>query len=345
MGIEDNITSLSKKELLERVGDMRQVSYVELQERGEGPAKDCRQASFRNATGLQFNVLVDRGLDISSLYYKGCPLVWRSPVPESHPAYYDPRGDEWLRSFFGGLLTTCGLTHFGPPSDEEGRGLHGRISNRPASNLSVESGWIGNEYELSLEGEIRQAKIFGEKMALKREIRTAWDKKTIEIHDIVENRSFKEVPHMILYHMNFGYPLLSGDSVLELEASEVSPVNDMAANEMEEYDNLQGPQEDYEERIYVHQPKVDEDGNCSVSLFNPNLGDGLGLKLIFEKSNLPYLTEWKMMGQREYVLGLEPANCPLKDREQLKKEGEIPTLAPHESLEYNIKIEVFEGEL
>ncbi|KXA89375.1 hypothetical protein AKJ62_03250 [candidate division MSBL1 archaeon SCGC-AAA259D14] len=344
MDFENNITSLSKRELLERVGDMRQVSYVELQERKEGAAKDCRQASFRTATGLQFDVLIDRGLDISSLYYKGCPLVWRSPVAERHPAYYDPKGDEWLRSFFGGLLTTCGLTHFGQPSVEEGKGLHGRISNTPADNISVKSGWVGNEYELSLKGEIKQTKVFGENIALKRKIRTAWDEKTIEIHDIVENRSFRETPHMIMYHMNFGYPLLSSDSVLELETSKVLPANDRAANELEKYSNLQKPQKNYKERVYVHQPKADERGKCSVSLSNPNWGNGLGLKIIFEKSELPYLTEWKMLGQSEYVLGLEPANCPLKDRKQLERENKIPSLAPQESREYKIKVEVFEGE-
>ena len=49
------------------------------------------------------------------------------------------QGLEWLYSFAGGLLTTCGLTHVGGPEEDEfgRRGLHGRISNLPATVESI----------------------------------------------------------------------------------------------------------------------------------------------------------------------------------------------------------------
>jgi hypothetical protein len=65
-------------------------------------------------------------------------LSWTSSVGEPHPAFYAAQGAEWLRSFPGGLLATCGLDHFGPPCHDEGAdfGLHGCISNQPARSVN-----------------------------------------------------------------------------------------------------------------------------------------------------------------------------------------------------------------
>ena len=338
----DDFLDLPKEELLKRVGNIRQLGYVELQERADGPAKGSRQANFRTAKGLQFEVLMDRGLDIPSLYYKGTPLVWRSPVSETHPSYYDAREAEWLRNFFGGLLTTCGLTHFGPPSEEDGEGLHGRISNRPAKNASVKSEWEQDKYVMKAFGEIEQSKVFGENLVMKREVETALDEKKIRINDVVKNEGFRETPHMILYHMNVGYPLLDKNSELEINPAQTRGVDERASDEINGYDDFLEPQEGYEERVYEHQLKTDEENNCSVAIFNDELAGGIGLKISFRKTQLPYLMQWKMMGQREYVLGLEPANCKMGEIGELKKEDEIPTLSPQESREYNIEVEVLE---
>ena len=58
------------------------------------------------AGGLRFTVLPDRGLDISLASYKGNNLSFLTPAGETHPAFYEPGGLGWLRTFTGGLLTT-----------------------------------------------------------------------------------------------------------------------------------------------------------------------------------------------------------------------------------------------
>jgi len=163
---------MAKEELLQRVGDIDQLGYLRLDQSLQGPSKGVRRASFRTAEGLTFAVSLDRGMDIPYAYYRGRPLCWRSPVPERAPSYYEPGGDGWLRSFFGGALTTCGLTHFGPPAEEdgEGHGLHGRISNVPADEVAPHSRWRGDRYLLSVRGKMRQAKVFGENLSLTRTV-------------------------------------------------------------------------------------------------------------------------------------------------------------------------------
>ncbi|MFW5911880.1 MAG: aldose 1-epimerase family protein [Candidatus Hadarchaeota archaeon] len=342
MDFDEKILGLSKNEILQRVGDMRQLAYVELQERADGAAKGCRQASFRTARGLQFDVLVDRAMDIPSLYYKGRNLVWRSPVGESHPTYYEPEGDEWERNFFGGLLTTCGLTNFGPAS-EEGDVFHGRISNRPAKNLSVTSEWREEDYVLAISGEVKQSRLHGENLTLRRRIETSLKEKTIRINDRVKNDSFRQTPHKILYHINLGYPLLDEGSKLELDSIRTRGVlSEKAKKELDEYDEFHAPLRGFEDRVYEHKIDPSDDGYGTVKLMNPDIGDGLGLEIRFRESQLPYLIEWKYLNQGEYVLGLEPANCPFKDKNELRENGELPILEPQEAREYEVEIEVFD---
>ena len=136
---------LSKAELLRHVGHMDQLAGIRLVEAGDGKARGSRMLDVWTGTGLRLQVNADRALDISSCDYKGMPLSWRSPAGNVHPAYYEPQGIGWLRSFPGGLLTTCGLDQFGLPSQDGSTdlGLHGRISNTPASQceLLYELGW------------------------------------------------------------------------------------------------------------------------------------------------------------------------------------------------------------
>ncbi len=68
-----------------------------------------------NASGLTFTILPDRGMDIWTAHYNGVPLTWISQG-SPHPADF---GQSWLRQFNGGLLTTCGLTHVGPPEKDD----------------------------------------------------------------------------------------------------------------------------------------------------------------------------------------------------------------------------------
>lgn len=333
----------SKVDLLRRVGQMDQLAGIRLLQAGEGKARGCRLLDVWTGTGLHFQVNADRALDISSCDFKGLPLAWRSPVGDVHPANYEPQGFGWLRSFPGGLLTTCGLDQFGPPCQDGGMefGLHGRISNCPASQVNHRASWVGDDYELEITGESRQAAFFGENLVLRRRIAASLGSNRIRIEDVVANEGFEPTPHMLLYHFNLGFPLVSESSRLHLQSEATLARDDDAQAGLAEWDTFQPPTPGYREQVFIHRPKVDNEGAATVELHNPKIG--LGLRWTYETTHLPYLFEWKMMGEGAYVVGVEPVNCNgWGGRAATRQLGLLPLLEPGESRNYRLDLEVIQ---
>ncbi len=339
----NNLYGLNRQELVKRVGGMDQLAGVKLVEAGDGLARGGRQFHVWTGSGLSFDVQADRALDITACRYKGIPLAWISSVGEVHPAYYDPAGQGWLRSFAGGLLATCGLDQWGPPNVDSGEelGQHGRVSNLPARYVSYSAGWSGEEYEIEISGEVRQTRVFGENLVLRRRIATRLGSSAIRIEDVVTNEGFTPHPHMILYHFNLGFPLLREDAQLLVDAAETMPRDPEAAAGVDAWMRFQPPTPGYQEQVFLHRPRADEAGMVEVEVRNPRLG--LGLRLRYDSANLPYLMEWKMMGEGMYVLGVEPVNCGVMEgRAAARAAGALPMLEPGESREYRLSVEIVE---
>lgn len=335
---------LERKELQQRVGCLSQIAGIKALQALDGRERGARMLDVRTGSGLFFRVMVDRCLDISACQYKGASLVWHSSVGEVHPAYYEPQGFGWLRSFPGGLLATCGLDQFGPPSQDGGNdlALHGRIGNTPARCVSHSARWVGDDYVLEISGEVRQTRVFGEYIVLDRHIRTTLGSRQIVIEDAVSNRGFDPHPHMILYHFNFGFPLVSAYSQLRLETEETIPRDEDAAAELAGWRNLHAPRAGYREQVFRHVPAADEDGLVAVEIENQRLG--LGARLSYNRTQLPYLYQWKMLGEGAYVLGLEPANCGvLEGRDVAQETGQLGFLEPSETLRYSLQLDIIDS--
>ncbi len=332
----------SKQELLRHVGHMDQVAGIKLLEALDGKARGSRVLEVWTGTGLRFRVLADRALDISACDYQGKSLSWLSPVGDAHPAYYEPPGAGWLRTFQGGFLVTCGLDQFGTPSTDEGveLGLHGRVSTLPARAVNYRTEWVDDEYELEISGEVRQAVLFGENLVLRRTISTRLGSNRIRIADTVVNEGFAPHTHMILYHFNLGFPLVSAASRIHVDVEKSTARDPHAEPGLAQWDSLQPPTAGYLEQVFLHVPVADPDGYVQVELRNPDLG--LGLRWRYRRDSLPYLVEWKMMGEGAYVVGIEPANCNgLKGRAAARASGDLPILQPGESVEYILEVEAF----
>lgn len=333
--------SWEKAALLSRVGQMEQLAGIRLVEAIEGKARGCRLLDVWTGSGLRFQVDADRALDLSFCEFQGLPLAWRSPAGEVHPAFYEPEGFGWLRSFAGGLLTTCGLDQFGVPSEDKGIsfGLHGRISNTPAESLSQRSYWDGETYRLEISAVIRQAALFRENLVLLRKITTSLGASRIQIEDVVTNEGFEETPHMILYHFNLGFPLVSEHSHLKLTSQETLPRDEEALVGLAQWDRFQPPTPGYREQVFIHRPIPDPSGKTTVEFHNPGLG--VCVRWQYPAASLPYLMEWKMMGMGAYVVGIEPANCNgLGGRAATREKRALPLLQPGESRTYQIDFEV-----
>jgi hypothetical protein len=319
---------------------------VRLVELADGWGRGGRAALLRTGSGLSATILVDRGLDIYDADYCGAALAWVSPTGPKHPAYFEEPAYGWLRSFYGGLVVTCGLTTAGAPSVDQGEplGIHGRYSNSPASNVNYGGYWQGDEYTVFIEGDIREARIFRENILVHRRIEAKAGGKAITIYDTVSNEGFQAMPHMMLYHINLGFPVVDDGSRLIAPSRTVVPRDDDAKPGIREYDRFSAPVPGYREQVFYHDMQADADGYVTASIVNPgyNGGQGLGVYARYRQHELPRFIEWKMVGEDVYCVGLEPANCLVEGRAKERERGALQYIQPGERRDYHVEIGLVE---
>ncbi len=330
---------------MERTGRLSQVGGVTPFAYAEGRAKGVATVRVRTARGLEFWVVPDKGMDIFEASFGGRSLSWHSPVGIVHPSYYSNRGTEWLRSFAGGLLSTCGLTTAGAPSEDNGQslGLHGSISNTPAEQVSWSEEWDGDDCVLAVSGKVRESSVFGDHLLLHRTISTSLSSASLKIHDVVENQGFKESPLMVLYHFNFGFPLLTERSRIYGPSQGVEPIDDWSARSLDVWDRFGPPEAGVGERVYFHQMQPDVDGKVTVVLVSDGDRPEFGVALRYDSGTLPQFVEWKMTGTNHFVLGLEPANCKIFGRAAERERGSLQMLSVGERREFRLELSVLDG--
>lgn len=342
---------LNKNEILQRVGNINQVAGIKAMESTDGTERGNRVYHVWTGSGLSFNIVAEKSLDITSCHYKGIPISWAAPSGEVNPSYFQAEGFGYLRSFQGGLVATCGLDQFGMPcTDEEADfgldggaefGLHGRVGNIPARSVGYRSEWKGDDYLLEITGEVRQVSFYGENLVLRRKISTMLGSNTIHINDTVTNEGFKSNPHMILYHCNFGFPMVSENSQLKLESDKTEGRDENAEAGLAQWNKFQSPAAGYTEQVFIHDLKADSEGMVKIELENPDLG--LSVRLIYKKSQLPTLYQWKMMGEGAYVTGIEPANTgTIMGRTDARNRKILPQLEPGESSSYSLELSIID---
>ena len=333
---------MKRNELLPYIGNLAQIGGSRHYVLTDGRGRNLRAIDVNSGSGLQYTILPDRGMDISLASFKGKNLVFLTCTGETHHSFFEPEGLGWLRTFAGGLLTTCGMTYHGAPVTDEGEnlGLHGRYSTIPARQVADLSKWINEEYHIIHRGIIEEARIFGNKLRLEREIKTVVGQNSLRISDTVTNFGFTPSPYTILYHMNFGYPLLDENAELVIDPEITIPRNETAAAGIREFRQFIRPQAGFQEQVFNHKMKAGSDGKAIVILKNKKIG--LALTLKFDAATLPYLIQWKMMGKGEYVVGLEPSNVLLKNRKELREDNILPHLQPEESINHDIEVTIEE---
>jgi len=295
--------NVNKREMLRYVGDLNQLFGIKEYTLTGGKAKGVKAFDVKNGSGLQFTVLADRCLDIAGLSFRGinCSYIGNSGIVA--PEYYNENGIGFLRSFQGGFLTTCGLRNVGSPCDEKGEsfGLHGRISNTPAEEVCATTEWIDDKPVLTVSGKMREARLFGENLILKRNIICKYGENKITIQNTVENCGFKPEALMLLFHFNLGHPLLNEDTILVTPTEKLTPRDQEAVKGEAVYNQCQQPTPGYSEQVFYHDLASDRNGETCAALMNKKLE--LGVAIRFNKNQLFNFTQWKQMGEGEYVYG------------------------------------------
>jgi hypothetical protein len=327
------------EQLRQMTATMAQLAGISLYELADGKPRGMRCADMYTGSGLRFQVFLDRAVDIGAAEYAGIPVAWIHPALGT-PDQYEPEGYGWGRTWGGGLVTTCGLTFFGQPEVDEGEqlGLHGRIAHTPAEKVCVVEGWRGDDYILQISGQVRQVVLGGENLLLSRTISTQLGASWLTIDDVVRNEGFQPTPHMILYHCNFGFPVVSPWSELLVDDEWVRPRDERAQRGLDTHTRFEQPAPDYPEQVFFHKPRVGADGMVSAALVNRDMGFGAYIR--YRAAELPCLAQWKQMAQGAYVCALEPANQWETPRHVLREQGRLRYLAPGEEVNYHLEIGV-----
>ena len=316
------------------IGHEHQVSGVEIYKLQGGKGDGMTLYEVFNGKGLRMTISADRCADISKLSFRGNNYSYFSPAGYVASEFYDRSRDHFLNSFTAGFLTTCGLTNAGVPCSDEGEDfpLHGSIANTPAEHIYYDE----DDSYITIHAIIRDERLFARKLVLKREIKISKLKNSFELFDKVVNNSESSEPVCILYHCNMGYPLLSENTRLYVKSKKVTPRDERAAEGIEKWNVMEKPQRGFKEQCYFH--TFDKTGEADV--YNDEIGSGLQMK--FDSSELNYFTEWKMMGYRDYALGLEPANTHVLGRDIMRKEGKLQILKSGEEALFHIEFNIIE---
>ncbi len=308
---------MKKEELMKRIGSVEQIGGIKDYTFNDGKKKGIRAIEINTGT-LSFTVLPDRCMDIAQASYKGTAISWISKTGITAPQYYEKDGKNWLRGFYGGLITTCGLDNIGAPYDD--KGLHGRIANTPAEKVSVFADWVDGEYIMRVSGEMRDSMVFGQNLVFKRTVTAKLLSSEIEVCDVIVNEGFNDENVSLCYHCNFGYPLVSEKSKIVNVPDEISEIT--------------APVHNIEEECIP----VSYDGDViTVGIEN----EKIGAYITYKRDTLPDFLVWKMLGESEYVVGLEPRTSSLGGKNLVDNKKYV-TVAPFSEYKTELKFTIKE---
>jgi len=297
---------------------------------------------------LKFDILPTRGMGIWKAWLRGREIGWRSPVRGPvHPAFVDlgePSGIAWLDGF-DELLVRCGLESNGAPEfDERGHlryPVHGRIANRPAHRVDI--GVDGDTGEIVVAGVVEETRFHLTKLRLTSIVTVKVGEAAIHVRDEVQNISASEAEMQLLYHINFGPPLLEEGSEVVAPVREVVPRNDRAAEDVDRWSAYGPPQAGFEEQVYF--TKLATGGDERTLAMLKNRGGDFAAGVRFNTTNLPCFSVWKNTTAEEdgYVTGLEPGTNYPNPRSFEGEQGRTLKLGPGERATFDVRLEVYDG--
>ena len=309
---------MEREKFYRYVGNSEQIYGIRRMILDEGSAKGITVYQVHTAGGLDFEILPDSGLDIGHLRYKGININYMSKNGYDSPVRFAPYSGVFDRYFPGGMLFTCGLLSAGPENldDKDGgfQPLHGRIHGQSARNLF---GYVDGE-NIIAGGELLETEQGKYNFSLKRKYIVPINGSELTIEDEITNLTNSPVEYMMLYHMNFGWPMLSENAVLEFpEKRKVTPRTPYSEQGLSKQCEFCAPIDGEEEQVFFNEME----NEAFVRLRNNDLG--ICAEINWSLDTLPILAQWKNMKSGDYVLGLEPSSCYIMGRVNERKNGRL----------------------
>lgn len=291
---------------------------------------------------MKFWLLPERGMSIWKVWLDGIEIGWQSPVRgpvhPQHVPLHEESGLGWLAGF-DELMCRCGLESNGAPEfDQAGKlkyPLHGRIANLPSHSIKTEV----NDSGIQVQGQVDEARFKGQKLSLNSTVNTKHGSCEITLRDRVSNLSALPGEFQLLYHINFGAPLLEEGAQVLAPVKTLVPRTRHAAHSIAHWDQFSAPQAGFEEQVYFMALSGDETGETQVLL--KNSAGTMGVSIHFNLIQLPCFTLWKDTAamQDGYVTGLEPGTNFPNPRSHEQAEGRVALLQPGQTREFELRLQ------
>ncbi|MCF7483002.1 aldose 1-epimerase family protein [Vibrio sp. J1-1] len=291
---------------------------------------------------LSITVIPTRGMGILNVKRDGERILgWDSPVKEVvNPAFIElesRNGLGWLDGF-NEMLVRCGYEWTGHPGvDDNGQllSLHGRVQNTPASTVKV---IIDDNppHKITIEGTVSERTFKKAELETLTKLEVVPGESTFALHDTLTNKADYDDEYQIIYHSNFGRPILEKGAKVTAAASEISPFNDYAKAGLDDWQTYLGPTKDFDEMVFNLKPIGDEKGNTLAVLHNQ--AGNLGVSVGYNIKQLPVLTLWKNTDteQQGYVTGIEPGTSYAYNTKYQRPLGLVPTIKAGESKQFDV---------
>ena len=306
---------------------------------------------------LQISIIPARGMGIFDVRSAGVRLGWDSPVKEIvHPSHINLESRDglgWLEGF-NEWMVRCGLEFAGHPGTDEfinntgspatlNLTLHGKIQNIPASSYEVVVD-PAPPYRIRISGTVYEKFFYGPKLKLVTEISTVPGSDTFQISDQLTNEGAFAQEFQLIYHGNYGSSILEEGATVFCPTRSVTPMNDHAAKEIDNWKTYKGPTPGFIEEVYLLEPQSDGESNTLALLANADRT--LATSVRWNLSELPYLTIWKNTAALEdgYVTGIEPATGYPFNRKIERKYGRVPMIQPGETRSFTLNFGIHRDE-
>lgn len=299
---------------------------------------------------MTITLIPTRGMGIFNVKMDGERILgWDSPVKEIvNPVFLDLEsrgGLGWLDGF-NEMMVRCGYEWTGHPGvDDNGQllSLHGRAQNTPASTVKVVIDDIA-PHKISIQGEIGELTFKKANLVTLTKFEIVPGSTTFSLHDKLTNKSDYDDEYQIIYHSNFGTPILEKGAKFTAAASEVSPFNDYAKAGLKDWETYLGPTKGYDEMVFNLKPIGDSKGNTLAVLHNETGNKGVAVR--YNIKQLPVLTLWKNTDtlQQGYVTGIEPGTSYAYNTKFQRPLGLVPTIKAGESKYFDVTYTVLVSE-
>lgn len=307
-----------------------------------GKQEGSRLIIIKCPDGLTITLSPTRGMNVIEATAPGIRLGWDSPVKEIvNPTFINLQsrnGTGWLEGF-NEMMVRCGYEWSGHPfTDTNGElySLHGKAANTPASEVIVEIDTLF-PYEIKIKGLIKESTFKKTDLRVLTELSYIPGSHSFTLHDRLTNHADYSHPYQIIYHSNFGKPLLEKDAKFIAPVKEISPFNNYAQNGLDNWQTYREPTKDFDEMVFNIIPYTKKDGSTMAALHNKSENKGVSIE--FNTKQLPFLTLWKNTDTEKqgYVTGIEPGTNFAYPMTIEREQGRLKKLHAGKTVEFKLR--------